>query len=57
MKIAEKQKIVLLGMMSRMPVAGVVLVLVIAGWLLLRRTRLGIAIYAVGTDAVKPTTR
>jgi ribose transport system permease protein len=35
-----------------MPVAGLILLLVIAGWLLFRRTRLGIAIYAVGTDAV-----
>jgi ribose transport system permease protein len=29
-----------------------ILLLVITGWLLFRRTRLGIAIYAVGTDAV-----
>jgi ribose transport system permease protein len=35
-----------------MPVAGLILVLAIAGWLLFRRTRLGIGIYAVGTDAV-----
>jgi ribose transport system permease protein len=35
-----------------MPVAGLILVLVITGWLLFRRTRLGIATYAVGTDAV-----
>lgn len=35
-----------------MPVAGLILLLVITGWLLFRRTRLGIAIYAVGTDAV-----
>lgn len=35
-----------------MPVAGLILLLAIAGWLLFRRTRLGIAIYAVGTDAV-----
>jgi len=34
------------------PVAGLILLLAIAGWLLFRRTRLGIAIYAVGTDAV-----
>jgi ribose transport system permease protein len=34
------------------PVAGVILAAVVLGWLLLRRTRLGIAIYAVGTDAV-----
>jgi ribose transport system permease protein len=34
------------------PVAGVILLLVVAGWLLCRRTRFGIAIYAVGTDAV-----
>jgi ribose transport system permease protein len=35
-----------------MPVAGLILLIAIAGWLLFRRTRLGIAIYAVGTDAV-----
>jgi len=35
-----------------MPVAGLILLLAIAGWLLFRRTRLGIGIYAVGTDAV-----
>jgi ribose transport system permease protein len=35
-----------------MPVAGLILLLAITGWLLFRRTRLGIAIYAVGTDAV-----
>jgi ribose transport system permease protein len=35
-----------------MPVAGLILLLAVAGWLLFRRTRLGIAIYAVGTDAV-----
>ncbi len=34
------------------PVAGLILALVIVGWLLLRRTRFGIALYAVGTDAV-----
>jgi ribose transport system permease protein len=34
------------------PVAGVILLLVVAGWLFCRRTRFGIAIYAVGTDAV-----
>jgi ribose transport system permease protein len=34
------------------PVAGLILVLGILAWLFLRRTRLGIAIYAVGTDAV-----
>jgi ribose transport system permease protein len=34
------------------PVAGLILLLAIAGWLLFRRTRLGIAVYAVGTDAV-----
>jgi ribose transport system permease protein len=33
------------------PVAGGILLLVIAGWLLCRRTGFGIAIYAVGTDA------
>src|SRR6267378_347862 len=35
-----------------MPVAGLILLLAVAGWLLFRRTRLGIGIYAVGTDAV-----
>jgi len=35
-----------------MPVAGLILLLAVAGWLLFRRTRLGIAIYAVGTDAL-----
>jgi ribose transport system permease protein len=35
-----------------MPVAGLLLLFVITGWLLFRRTRLGIAIYAVGTDSV-----
>ncbi len=35
-----------------MPVAGLILLLAIAGWLLFRRTRLGIGIYAIGTDAV-----
>jgi ribose transport system permease protein len=34
------------------PVAGLILVLGVLVWLFLRRTRLGIAIYAVGTDAV-----
>jgi ribose transport system permease protein len=34
------------------PVAVVILALVVLVWLLVRRTRLGIAIYAVGTDAV-----
>jgi ribose transport system permease protein len=34
------------------PVAGAIIVLVVAAWLLFRRTRLGIAIYAVGTDSV-----
>jgi ribose transport system permease protein len=35
-----------------MPVAGLLLLFVITGWLLFRRTRLGIAIYAAGTDSV-----
>jgi len=34
------------------PAAGLILGLVVTGWLLFRRTRLGIAIYAVGTDSV-----
>ncbi len=34
------------------PVAGAIIVLVVAAWLLFRQTRLGIAIYAVGTDSV-----
>ena len=34
------------------PVAGLILAVVVLAWLLFRRTRLGIAIYAVGTDAV-----
>ena len=34
------------------PVAGFILAVVIAAWLLVRRTRFGIALYAVGTDAI-----
>ena len=34
------------------PVAGAIIAVIIAAWLLFRRTRLGIAIYAVGTDPV-----
>ena len=34
------------------PVAGAILLLVVVAWLVCRRTRFGIAIYAVGTDAV-----
>ncbi|HZC36271.1 MAG TPA: ABC transporter permease [Chthoniobacterales bacterium] len=33
------------------PVAGAILVAIVFGWLSFRRTRLGIAVYAVGTDA------
>jgi ribose transport system permease protein len=34
------------------PVAGAIMAVVAAAWLLFRRTRLGIAIYAVGTDPI-----
>jgi ribose transport system permease protein len=34
------------------PVAALIAALIVCGWLLFRRTRLGIAVYAVGTDSV-----
>jgi ribose transport system permease protein len=37
---------------SIIPVAGAIMAVVAAAWLLFRRTRLGIAIYAVGTDPI-----
>jgi ribose transport system permease protein len=39
-------------LLGAIPVAGVILLLVAGGWLLCRRTRFGIALYAVGADAM-----